>query len=168
MFRSVKRFRVTATALICASLITLSACGGEEPENSAGSTPSTSAAATSAAPATSAPAGAATGDKDLCESVKKAGKEMKDAFVAAFTSGEEPDAAALKKILTDLSKELETVAASGAADSKVTAAVKAFGAEASKAASAADPLTASEDPAFEKTGSEITAACKAVGVDAGF
>ncbi|MEO3748552.1 hypothetical protein [Plantactinospora sp. B5E13] len=159
--------------MICASLITLSACGGEEPENTAGSTPSTSAAAPSAsAPASSAPAsapaGAATGDKELCESVKKAGEEMMDAFVAAFTSGNEPDSAELKKVLTDLSKELETLAASGGADSKVVAALKGFGAEASKAASAADPMTAAENPAFEKAGSEITAACKTAGVTVNF
>ncbi|MEH1098017.1 hypothetical protein [Micromonospora sp. CPCC 205561] len=163
------RLRATFVALISLSVLALTACGGEESATTAGSTPSASVPASSAAasasamPSSSAPAGGAS-DKELCESVKKADSEMRPKLVKAMTSGE---AAAYKDVLTELSQKL-TAAVAGGGDGKVATVVEAFSAEASKAAAAADPLTAAENPAFEKAGASITAACKAAGVKVNF
>ncbi|NBE80219.1 hypothetical protein [Micromonospora rubida] len=153
----------------------LTACGGEEETpTTAGSTPSASTVPSSAAAsASSVPSSSAatdakggTSDKKLCESAKKAGNDMKAQFVAAMQSGD-PSPAAFKKILTDLDEKLTTLASTGG-DSKVAAALKQFGVEASKAAAAADPADAADNPAFEKAGADITAACKAAGVNVNF
>jgi hypothetical protein len=169
----VKPFRTTFSLLICAAMLTLAACGGEDDtKTTAGSTPAASSApaAPSAEPASSAAAdtsGGGTSDKEICESVKKAGEDMKSSLVAAFQSGEEPSPAVFKKILTDLDKEVTSLAEAGG-DSKVTAALKKFGTEAAKAAKAADPASAADNSAFEKAGADITAACKASGINVNF
>lgn len=106
-------------------------------------------------------------DKELCESANKAGRDMKDALMAILKSGKEPSAADYKKILTDLNEQLTTLASAGG-DTEVATALKQFGAEAAKAAAAADPENAVDNPAFEKAGSDITTACKAAGVDVNF
>lgn len=103
-------------------------------------------------------------DRELCESANKAGKAMKDAFLALIKSGKEPSAAEYKKILTDLGEQLTTLASSGG-DTKVATALKQLGAEAAKAAGAADPASAIDNPAFDKAGEDLTAACAAAGVD---
>ncbi|MET8121487.1 hypothetical protein [Micromonospora sp. NPDC005189] len=94
--------------------------------------------------------------------MKKASDEMKAELVKVATAGE-TSAADFKKILTELEQKVTTVATAGG-DSKMAAALRQFGAEASKAAAAADPATAADNPAFEKAGKDITAACKAAGV----
>ena len=63
--------RVASAALICGSLLTLTACAGEDSTTSGSAQPG-AAAPTSAA----APAAAGKTDKELCESAKKAGEEM--------------------------------------------------------------------------------------------
>lgn len=163
------RSRIATALLIFAATTALTACGDGDAATTAGSTPSapTSAAATSAAASpTAAPASsAATGaisDKKLCESVKKASDEMKAKVVKAAMAGE-PSAADYKKILMELEQKLTTAASTGG-DTKVVVALKEFGAQASKAAAAADPATAADNPAFEKAGKDITAACKAAGI----
>ncbi|WP_320069301.1 hypothetical protein [Micromonospora sp. RTGN7] len=150
----------------------LAACSGEDTTTTSGSAPSASTAASSAAPsASSAPSSAAadgTSDKKLCESAKKAGDQMKGELVSALQSeGGDVKPSTYKKILTDLNEKMAAVAAEGG-DSKVAAALKQFGAEALKAAAAADPGTAAADPGFEKAGEDLTAACKAAGVTVKF
>lgn len=168
-----KPFRVTSAALICASLLTLTACGGEDTATTAGSAPSATAApasaAASSAPSSSAAAGTTggTSDKKLCESAKKAGEDMKAKLIAAMRSGEVPSTAEFKKILIDLGEELTTLASAGG-DSKVATAMKQIGAEASKAAATADPATAANNAAFEKAGTDLATACKAAGVNVNF
>ncbi|MGK5445074.1 hypothetical protein ACSNN7_25050 [Micromonospora sp. URMC 105] len=102
-------------------------------------------------------------DKKLCESAKKAGAEMKAKLIAAVSSGQEPSPAVFKEILTELDGKVTTLAAAGG-DSKVATALKNFGMEASKAAASPDPAQAADNPALEKAGADITAACKASGV----
>ncbi|WP_447140088.1 hypothetical protein [Micromonospora sp. LZ34] len=146
----------------------VAACGGEDTATTAGSTPSaapSSAAAASSAPASSAATGGKS-DKELCESAKKVGDEMKAALVAAMQAGD-PSPAVFKQILTDLDQKMTSLVSAGH-DSKVATAIKLFGAEASKAAAAADPATAADNPAFEKAGADITAACKTAGVNVNF
>ncbi len=87
---------------------------------------------------------------------------MKAELVKVATTGE-PSAEDFKKILTELEQRVTTAAATG--DGKVAAALRTFGAEAAKAASAADPATAADNPAFEKAGEDITTACKAAGIN---
>jgi hypothetical protein len=171
----VKLFRVTSSLFICASVLALAACGGAD-ETKAGSAPAASStvAAPAATPTSSTPADSAAGgtsDQDLCESAHEAGEKMKKDFIAAFQAsggGELPPVAELKKILTDLNDELSGLASAGAEDSEVVAALEKFGSEAAKAAKASDPATAADNPAFEKAGSDITAACKSAGVKVNF
>ncbi|MEO3781303.1 hypothetical protein ABGB16_31825 [Micromonospora sp. B11E3] len=161
-----KRLRVASTVLICASLLALAACGGEDTETTAGRAPSASSApATSSAPSPSA-AVATKSDKELCESAKKVGAEMKAKLVAAVQSGDSSPAT-FRKVLTGLSEKVTEVASAGG-DGKVTTAMKQFAAEAAKAAGAADPATAADNPALTKAGADLSAACKAVGVSATF
>ncbi|WP_307871740.1 hypothetical protein [Micromonospora sp. U21] len=163
-----KRFRVTSTVLICASLMTLAACGGEDSATTAGSTPSASTASSSAAaPSTSASTTAAASDKELCESAKKASDDGRALLLKAVQSGKAPTPAEFKEILTDLEQKFTTAAAAGG-DGKVAPIMKQFAAEAAKAAAAADPATAADSPAFVKVGADLSAACKAVGVTATF
>jgi hypothetical protein len=107
-------------------------------------------------------------DKKLCQSAKQASDEMREDLVAAVSSGSEPSPALFQKILSGLQNEVTRVATTGATDSKVVAALERFGAEAGKAANAADPATAADNPAFEKAGASLTAACKSAGVNVNF
>jgi hypothetical protein len=170
----VNRVRATFSVLACAALLALAACGGEEAAPTGGASPSAtvpSATATSAA-STPAPPTADTADvvsdKQLCESAKQASDKMKEDLVAAVSSGSELSPALFQKILSGLQNEVTRVAATGATDSKVAAALKQFGAEAGKAANAPDPATAADNPAFEKAGAAVDAACKSAGFDVNF
>jgi hypothetical protein len=170
----VKRFRTASTLLICATLLTLTACGGNDDTSAAagpGPTAPAAAPASSAAAPTSPAADAAGGggsDKEICESVKKAGEDMKSSLITALQSGGDPSPALFKKILTQMNKEMETLAAAAESDSKVGASLEAFGKQAAKAASSSDPASAADNPEFEKAGAAITAACKPAGVDVNF
>lgn len=175
MSAPVNRFRVSSSLLSLAALLALTACGGENTTTTGGSAPAATPASAPAspAPATSAAEDTAGGksDKELCESANKIGEEMKTAFVAAFQSagtGGVPAPAELKKILTDWDTKMTDLAAAGSQDSKVVAAIQKFGSEAAKAAKAADPATAADNPGFEKAGADITAACKAAGATVKF
>jgi hypothetical protein len=168
----VKRFRVTSTVLICASLLTLAACGGEDTTTTAGSTPSATTASSASASASSAPSAsasttAAMSDKELCESAKKASDDGRALLLKAVQSGKEPTPAEFKEILAGLEQKFSAAAADGG-DSKVAGIMKQFAAEAAKAATAADPATAADNPTFVKVGADLSAACKAVGVTATF
>ncbi|WP_416902823.1 hypothetical protein [Micromonospora echinospora] len=166
-----KPFRIVSAVLICASL-TLAGCGGGEDDTTAGSAPSPSsatsapAASASSAPAPSAPAGGAS-DKELCESTKKAGNDMKASVVTALQADPAAAPEAFRKVLTELESKLTALAATGG-DTAVTTAIRAFTAEAAKAAKAADPASAADNPAFEKAGTDLAAACKKAGVEVAF
>jgi hypothetical protein len=155
--------RLASALLILATATTLAACGDADKATTAAPTSAApSAVATSAAaPATSSPAAGSASDKELCESLKKANDKMRAELVKVATTGD-GSPAEFRKVLTDLETEVTTVAATG--DSKLTAALRTFAAEASKAAAAADPATAADNPAFEKVGKEISTICKAAGV----
>ncbi|MEU4554558.1 hypothetical protein [Micromonospora violae] len=164
-----KSSRLASAILILAVSTTLAACGDSDKATTAGSaTPAPTSAAPSAvatsaaATPSSSPAAGAASDKELCEAVKKASDEMKAELLKVATAGE-PSAEDFKKILTEMEKRVTTAAATG--DGKVATALRTFGAEAAKAAGAADPATAADNPAFEKAGKDITTACKAAGVN---
>lgn len=150
--------------------MTVAACGTDDTTSTAGSTTATSAAAApSATPATSAAAaGGGTGDKKICESVKKAGEDMKASLITALQGGGDPSPALFKKILTQMNKEMETLAASAGSDSKVGPALEAFGTQAATAAASSDPAEAASNAEFEKAGADITAACQPTGVNVNF
>ncbi len=153
--------RLAPAVLIGAFLMTtLAACGGDDAPTAASATTTAPAATTAAAE----PAGAAApGDKALCESANKADKAMKAELIKALqeSKGEMPNAE-MSKVLGGLADQLSTAAAGS--DSPVGTAIKDFAALATKAAKAADPVTAADDPALEKSGKDLTAACKAAGV----
>ncbi|WP_410809455.1 hypothetical protein [Micromonospora sp. 067-2] len=94
--------------------------------------------------------------------MKKASDGMKAELVKIAMAGE-PSAADFKKALTELEQKVSALASAGG-DSKVAGALRPFGAEAAKAAAAADPGSAADNPAFLKAGKDVTAACKAAGV----
>ncbi|MFI7657409.1 hypothetical protein ACIBTW_00875 [Micromonospora parva] len=159
-----KQSRLTSALLILAATTALAACGdGDKATNAGSTTPAPTSAAPSSAAATPASSAAAGGanDKQVCESVKKANDEMRAELVKVATTGD-ASAADFKKILTELEQKVSAVAATG--DGKLADALRAFGAEAAKAAAAADPATAADNPAFEKAGKDISTACKAHGV----
>ncbi|MDG4799131.1 hypothetical protein [Micromonospora sp. WMMD980] len=168
-----KTIRIAPIVLACA-LATLTACGGEDPDTAAGpaaTSASVPAATIAAAPSTAAtaspPAAADTaGAKQLCESVKKSGDEMKARLVSAVQAGGDPNAE-VTKILAEMGRTATTLAAT-AGDNATGAALKRFGAENTKAAKAADPSTAADSAAMEKAGANLNAACKAAGVTTGF
>ncbi|MEU8257935.1 hypothetical protein AB0C06_27135 [Micromonospora inaquosa] len=163
-----KPSRLTSALLILAATTALAACGDGDKATNAGSTtpaptsaaPSSAVTSAAATPASSAGAGGAS-DKQICESVKKAGDEMRAELVKVATTGD-ASAADFKKILTELEQKVTTIASTG--DGKLADSLRAFGAEAAKAAAAADPAAAADNPAFEKVGKEISTACKAHGV----
>ncbi|MFC5925028.1 hypothetical protein [Micromonospora vulcania] len=103
-------------------------------------------------------------DKELCESAKKANDEMRAALVEAAKSSAEMTPADFKKILLELDQKVTAVASTGG-DGKLAAALREFGVLSAKAAAAADPAAAADNPAYLKAGADITAACKAVGVN---
>ncbi|WP_431727565.1 hypothetical protein [Verrucosispora sp. TAA-831] len=174
-----KRLHTSVLTLACACLLALTACGGDSTDTAADTAPSvvppSSAAPSSAtppAPDASAPSTASAadvvGDKKLCQSAKKASDGMRAELVKAMQSGGEPTPAVFKKILGGLEKEMTTLAATGGGDSKVAAALGKFSTEAGRAAAAADPATAADNPTFTKAGEDLTAACKKAGVEAVF
>ncbi|MFI7574049.1 hypothetical protein [Micromonospora sp. NPDC049497] len=170
------RSRLLPVVLACVSLMALAACGGEETGTTVGAAPSAtapSATAPSPTPALPSPSAAVSttatvSDKKLCETAKKASADMKGALTAALRSGEAPSPALFGKVLSGLEKNMTAAAATGNPASPVTAALTAFSAEAGEAAKAADPATAAADPAFEKAGTTLSAACKKVGVTVTF
>ncbi|MER7456416.1 hypothetical protein [Micromonospora sp. NPDC126480] len=168
------RLRITPIALACLSVLALTGCGGTDAETPAAPAASATMASPTAPSATSSPSAspaataAAVSDKKLCEAAKKASADMKAALVDALSSGQEPSPALFREILTGLENEVKAVAATGDAGSSVTAALTSFGAEAGKAAAAADPGTAADNPAFGKAGARLTAACRKAGVNATF
>ncbi|MEV6814660.1 hypothetical protein [Micromonospora sp. NPDC051296] len=93
---------------------------------------------------------------------------MRETLLAALTSGAEPSPALFKETFTGLEKALTTVAATAGSDSKVVGALGQFSAEAARAAAAADPGAAADNPDFLKAGQDLSAACKKVGVNATF
>ncbi|MET0416356.1 MAG: hypothetical protein ABW022_10080 [Actinoplanes sp.] len=162
------RTRLASAVLIGVSFMSLTACGSEETPTAASTPPP---AATSAAPAPDATSAApeatsdkkAPSDKQLCQTAGKADEAMKAALIKALQeSGGDPSAEQFAKVLNGLADELSTAAADS--DSKVGKAMKQFAAQATEAAGAADPTTAADNPAFEKSGKSLTAACKAAGV----
>ena len=172
---SVNRIRTVAAGLICAALTTAAGCSGTAAEPTAAPAPAATTTAAAASPATasssaaasSAPGVTTAADKTLCESVKKAGEQMKTQFIDVFKASEDATPAVYKKILNSLGNSLNAAVA-GASDGPVVAAVRAFTAEMSKAASAADPAAAINTPDFEQTAKGITTACKPTGVNANF
>jgi hypothetical protein len=162
----VKLSRITSAALIGVSMMALAACGGED-ATTAKPAPATTTAAT---PLASEPAEAGTtggvSDKELCESVKKAGDDMTAALVAAVKAGE-PTAADYSKILTGMAAAMDKLAATGT-EGDVLTAIKKIGAESATAAAAGDPTEAASTASFEKAGAEMTAACKKAGVKLNF
>lgn len=163
--------RMSSAVLIGVSVLSLAACGGDETPTAAAPTtaPAATTTATEAAPdpaatsvAAAPAAGGAATDKQLCAAANKADKSMKAELIKAMQAGGEPDAAVFKKVLDGLAGQLNTAAAGS--DSKVAVAMKDFAGRAGEAAAAADPVTASDTPAFEQSGKDLTAACKAAGV----
>lgn len=173
--------RIATVVLTGVSMMGLAACG--EDKTSTATAPAATTATSAAAPATTsaaatpetttpeattpeattAPATKAVSDKELCQAAAKAEKDLKAATLTIIqTTGGDLPAADAKAMLTDFAKALTTAAGGG--DSKVATIMTTIGAQATKAAGAKDPATAADTPEATKSGKELTAACKAVGV----
>ncbi|SCG38910.1 hypothetical protein [Micromonospora halophytica] len=164
------RARFSSIVLACASVVALSACGGEDPSPVTAPSPSTAASATTGAPSLSPSAAAAADpatDKKLCESAKKISDDSRAAVVKAASSGADPTPA-LKKAYSEMAKGMAATVATGDSGSEVVTALTAFGTEAGKVATAADMATAADNPAFQQAGTKANAACQKVGVNLNF
>ena len=155
-----KHFRGTATVLVTACLMTLTACGGEGGSTEAGSTPP---AATPTAAASSAPV-AATGaeDKKICTDTNAANTAMTQDLVKrglAAGADEKAATAALQGVMADFAANLETIAGDG--KSAAATAVRKFAAETAKAGATIEGI---DDPAFEDSYKDVVAVCATAGV----
>ena len=168
-FAAVKRNRLFALALAGASVLALTACGGEQvdaPAPSASATPAPATTGAAPTPDASTPAAAdAAGDKKICQAVKEAGDESKQLLFEALQAGKEPTAQMLAESYTDMATNLGKAADTGSPDSKVVLAIKEFQTQVTEAAAASDPVAAGDKPAFQKTAANQTAVCKETGVD---
>ncbi|MER7167473.1 hypothetical protein ABT336_15565 [Micromonospora sp. NPDC000207] len=153
-------------AVAALSLLTLTACGGED-ATPAAATPTT-AATSAATPALASPAVDPVSDKEVCEKAQKTSTEMTQAILKAAATEGEASTNATKALLTQMTKDLAETAASGSPDSEAVTALTAVNAEIVKASTAADPLTAMDNPASEKAGKDFNAACKKAGVEVNF
>ncbi|MEV6346236.1 hypothetical protein [Actinoplanes sp. NPDC051851] len=166
-----KRNGVVSTVLFSFCMAMLTACGSEDGKSTDAAAPAaTTSAVTSEAPA--APAADSADDEKLCTEADKAGEAMKNDLLAAMkdaaAKGEsEPSVEDAKELLATFEATVAPLVAS-AGDSAVGAALTALATETGKAAAAADPFTAAQDPAFEQAGTDFTAACKAAGVTVNF
>ncbi|WP_028182704.1 hypothetical protein [Salinispora arenicola] len=149
--------------LIPAAVLALTACGGEDDSTSTTSASPTTDPTTASS---SVPPAAATGksDKELCETANKISMNLRQSLLDAVSAGQEPTTEMFQEIFTGLATEFATLAASGNADSEVTAALTTYSAEAGKAASAAD-LEAADNPTFEKATDAAIEACQKAGVE---
>ncbi|SNT03391.1 hypothetical protein [Actinoplanes regularis] len=158
------RTRVTSAVLFTAAMLSLAACSDDKKSDAGAATPATAAAS---APAATTAAAAASGasDKEICEGVNKAGEAMKADLIAAMAkaNGELPPVADVKKLLGAFNTAVLAVTPADST-SKAGVAALQMAADSTKIAAAADPITAMEDPAYEKAGNDLEAACKAVGV----
>lgn len=182
------RSRTAVVALLCAGLASLAACGDSDtesaaPTSAASGNPAASAAAGGGATAegstaASAPAGgsadgssAAGGrkvtDKGLCTTVRTAGSTLKDSITQAQRADGHVEAADAKKAFVTFRDTLN--GALGFAEAtKVTEATRAIADEVGKASEKPDPITAAADAGFDQLSSNLTTACKAVGVTVNF
>ncbi|TDB77028.1 hypothetical protein [Micromonospora sp. KC723] len=164
------RARFSTVVLTSVSLLTLAACGGEEPSTTAAPTPSTTTSATADTPSATGSSAAAAdpaSDKKLCEAAKKIGDESKAAVVKAVSSGQDPTPL-MKKAYTDMAEGMVATAATGGSGSEVATALAAFGTEAGKVAGAADMTAAADGAGLRKASADANAACKQVGVNVNF
>jgi hypothetical protein len=162
------RIRTVLVALAGVSLMSLTACAGDDATNASTAPAATTAAAPVTSTEAAAPAGDAPDDKTICNAANKADKAMKAELISAMqkTQGE-LDGAGYQKILVGLATQLTTAA--GSSETEVGTAVKTFAAKATEAGdnaakAAASPESALDSPGFEKSGTDLTAACKAAGV----
>lgn len=155
------RNRICAAVLAGAFLMSATACGSDDDTTpaAAGNAP----AATTAAPAATTPAAAAPSDKELCETAQKADKEMRQKLVETLGSGKEPEPSFYGNLYTEMADRMKNTG-----DGAVADAMNEFAAGLDKAAAAKDPGEAGDNPAVEKAGEKITAACKAAGVPVNF
>lgn len=156
----VTRNRICAAVLAGAFLMSATACGSDDDTTpaAAGNAP----AATTAAPAATT-AAAAPSDKELCETAQKADKEMRQKLVETLGSGKEPEPSFYGNLYTEMADRMKNTG-----DGAVADAMNEFAAGLDKAAAAKDPGEAGDNPAVEKAGAKITAACKAAGVPVNF
>ncbi|AGL17017.1 hypothetical protein [Actinoplanes sp. N902-109] len=146
--------RLSPAALTVASLLALAACGD-------------SAAPPAAAPASSAAASTTPADRKLCSSVQKIGQDLKDKLVDASQSKQDPTPELFQNILNKLAQQV-TAEAFDASSSPVVRAARQLAAEAAEAAKSTDPVAALGAGTFDQASTDLTSACRSVGVDVTF
>ncbi|WP_436520865.1 hypothetical protein [Actinoplanes sp. HUAS TT8] len=166
------RSRIVPVALLCACLAGLAACSDKDTASAAPVAGATSAAPSAsvvaAAPSASVAAGGkVTGDKELCDTVSKAGSAMKEGIMTAQKQdGHVEVTDARHSFVTFHNTINEALAFTEATD--VTVAARAIADEVGKAATAADPISAAAGAGFDQLSSKLTTACKAAGVTVNF
>ncbi|SDS67786.1 hypothetical protein [Actinoplanes derwentensis] len=159
-----------ATAVLAGvSLLGLTACGDDEATSSA-ATPAAPAAtsAQAATPEATSVAAAEPADKVICEDAAKASDSFKKALLTLAQAGGNGEIAPAdaKLMLTDFGKHLTEAVAGSTTEVGKNAQIIAD--DATKAAAAADPISAVGAPESVKAGTALNAACKAAGVKTNF
>lgn len=165
------RSRIVPVVLLCACLTGLAACNDAETE--AGPAPTTAASAPAAAASSAPLAGSSaagtnvTSDKEVCETLNKAGSTMKTSITNAQKADGNVAAADAKAAFAKFHKTA-TEALLFAADTRVTTAARAVADEVAKAAADADPIATAADSGFAELSGNLTTACKTAGVTINF
>ncbi|WP_221327100.1 hypothetical protein [Actinoplanes sp. L3-i22] len=160
------RSRIVPVALLCACLASLAACGDSNTESAAPKT-SAIAAAPSASGGGTGTGGKVTGDKELCDTVNKAGSTMKNGLSQAQKADGHVEVADAKKAFTAFHATVNESLVFAEA-TEVTVAARAVADEVAKAATAADPISAAADAGFAQLSGNLTTACQAAGVTINF
>ncbi|WP_018216492.1 hypothetical protein [Salinispora vitiensis] len=157
--------RLFRVLLIPTAVLALTACGGGDDSEPAASESNSPSAASSSAPA----AAAAKSDEEVCAAFKENQEQFQETFMATMTESltatEEEMEDAIGKLMTEMATGVTEIAATGNADSEVTAALEALSMEAEKTAA---NLDSADDVAFEAAGEAAVAACQKVGVEINF
>lgn len=147
--------------LIPTAVLALTACGGGDDSGPADSESNSPSAASSSAPA----AAAAKSDEELCEAVVANINTFGEAMTEILRSADGLTDEAMAKAFAESATGMTEIAATGSADSEVTAAVQALSAEAEKQAADPDLMEGGDNPAYESAAEAVAEACQKVGVE---
>lgn len=89
---------------------------------------------------------------------------FREALVVNLMSADGPTDGVMTEVFTELATGMTEIAATGSADSEVTAAMQTLSTEAEKMAADPNLMEETENPAYEAAADVVTEACQKVGV----
>ncbi|WP_018251809.1 hypothetical protein [Salinispora mooreana] len=147
--------------LIPTAVLALTACGGGDDSESAASESNSPSAASSPAPA----AAAAKSDEEVCEALAANLKTFQEGMMQTLASADGSTDEAMTEVFREMATGMTEIAATGSADSEVTAAMQVMSAEAEKMVADPNLMEGADNPAFESAADVVTEACQKVGVE---